>query len=57
MNVRLCFVRLYLKTPTTNFDETCHVAQACPDEGLGTTGRSRYPQVVATASNVLQHSQ
>jgi len=39
--VRLC-VPVYLET---NFDETLHVAQACPEEGYRTTGTSGYSPV------------
>ena len=39
------FVRDFLKNGTTDFDETLHVGQACPKEGFGTTGMSRYPLI------------
>ena len=45
MNVRLFPETLYLKNRTTNFDETLHVAQACPKEHFSTIGMSRYPLV------------
>ena len=45
MNVPLYPETLYLKNRTTNFDETLHVAQACPEEGYRTIGMSRYPLV------------
>ena len=35
----------FLQNRSTDFDETLYVAQACPVEGLGTTGMSRYPLV------------
>ena len=45
MNVPLYPETLYLKNWYTNFDETLHVAQACPKEGYRTIGMSRYPLV------------
>ena len=35
----------FLQKPTTNFDETLHVVQACPKEGFSTTGTSGYSPV------------
>ena len=45
MNVPLYLETLYLKNWYTNFDETLHVAQACPEEGYKTTGTSGYSPV------------
>ena len=45
MNVPLYPETLYLKNWYTNFDETLHVAQACPKEGYRTTGTSGYSPV------------
>ena len=42
MNVPLYLETLYLKNSYTNFDETLHVAQACPEEGHRTIGMSSY---------------
>ena len=45
MNVPLCLDPFLLKNGTTDFDETLHVAQACPEEGFKIGGMSRYPLV------------
>ena len=45
MNVPVYLDPQFLRNLTTNFDETLHVAQACPEEGFGTIFRSRYPLV------------
>ena len=45
MNVLLYYVTLYLKNRTTNFNETLHALQACPEEGFSTIGISGYSLV------------
>ena len=45
MNVPVYHVTLYLKNRTTNFDETLHALQACPEEGFSTIGMSGYSLV------------
>ena len=45
MNVPVYLDPQFLQNGTTNFDETLHVAQACTEEGFGTTGTSGYSPV------------
>ena len=45
MNVPVYLDPQFLRNLTTNFDEILHVAQACTEEGFGTTGTSGYSPV------------
>ena len=45
LHIVCLFDRNFLQNRFADFDETLHVAQACPGEGFGTIGMSMYPLV------------